>query len=160
MEEMNKKQLIKEWLLKNCVNAKGHLDLAHLDFSDFDGDVYINHMKVKKNLHQDHQVVKQSLWQYSQKVEGDLSQNNQIVTGDLYQHSQQVEGFLQQNYQTVNSDLMQNFQKVNGEFYGHKLDGNEYWEERDYAVVRKHKLKTITKEQLAEMGYKLEDDRK
>ena len=46
MEEMNKKQLIKEWLLKNCVNAKGHLDLAHLDFSDFEGDVYINHMKV------------------------------------------------------------------------------------------------------------------
>ena len=74
MEEMNKKQLIKEWLLKNCVNAKGHLDLAYLDFSDFDGDVYISSMKVKKSLHQEYQKVGEDLYQNFQEVGGKLYQ--------------------------------------------------------------------------------------
>ena len=65
---------IKEWLLKNAVNAYGTLDLSELDFSDFAGNMNISNMKVKGNLYQG-----------NQKVEGDLIQNSQEVKGDLYQ---------------------------------------------------------------------------
>lgn len=44
---MLSKEEIKKWLLENCVNEYGKLDLSGLDFSDFDGDVYIFGMKVK-----------------------------------------------------------------------------------------------------------------
>lgn len=132
---MKKIEEIRDWLLENAVDNEGDLYLIGLDFSNFDGDVYIGLMKVKKSLHQ----------------------NDQVVTGDLYQQSQRVEGFLKQNYQTVNGYLMQNFQKVSGEFYGHKLNENEYWEERDCDVVRKKKLKEITLEELEKMGYKLKE---
>lgn len=133
---MKTKQEIRDWLLENAVGFSGNLDLSDLDFSDFDGNVYINNMKVKKDLHQDHQ----------------------IVTGDLYQHSQQVEGFLKQNHQTVNSYLMQNFQKVSGEFYDHKLDEDEYWDESKFYVVRRKKLKEITLKELEKMGFKLKEE--
>ena len=43
---MSKKVLtakeITEWLLENCVGSDGNLVLSNLDFSDFDGDVYIS----------------------------------------------------------------------------------------------------------------------
>lgn len=62
-------------MLDNFVNEYGDLYISRLDFSDFDGDVYINIMKVKKNLYQN--------WQ---KVGGDLIQDNQKVGGYLRQN--------------------------------------------------------------------------
>lgn len=50
---MLSKQEIKKWLLENCVNEMGNLDLSGLDFSDFDGNVDISYMKVKLSLSQD-----------------------------------------------------------------------------------------------------------
>ena len=103
---MKSKEYIKKWLLKNAVTKNGHLDLIGLDFSDFDGDVYINHMKVKGNL-----------WQNCQKVGGDLHQDFQDVGKDLSQDCNNVGG-----------DLSQMMQTVGGEFFNHKLKDNEYWE--------------------------------
>ncbi|MEG0517076.1 MAG: hypothetical protein RR523_15665 [Cetobacterium sp.] len=60
----------KAWLLENRVNKDGNIWLDGLDFSDFDGDVYIGFMKVKNNLCQQHQEVGGSLCQYWQKVDG------------------------------------------------------------------------------------------
>lgn len=45
---MKTKQEIRDWLLENAVGFSGNLDLSDLDLSDFDGNVYINYMKVKR----------------------------------------------------------------------------------------------------------------
>lgn len=103
---MKSKEYIKKWLLKNAVNENGHLDLSYLDFSDFDGDIFINHMKVKGDL-----------WQNFQEVEGDICQGFQTTCGNLYQDCNNVRG-----------DLYQIMQRVNGNFYNHKLKDDEYWE--------------------------------
>lgn len=120
---MLSKAEIKKWLLENCVDTNGDLILSGLDFSDFDGDVYISEMKVKNNLFQsyqtvgvnlcqNYQIVGKVLYQYNQKVGQSLFQYLQEVGGNLYQDSQKVEGNLWQNYQTVGEDLWQDSQKV------------------------------------------------
>lgn len=103
---MKSKEYIKKWLLKNAVNKNGHLDLSYLDFSDFDGDVFINHMKVK----------------------GTLWQNFQEVEEDIYQDCQATGRHLCQDCNNVGGDLSQIMQRVNGNFYNHKLKDDEYWE--------------------------------
>lgn len=45
-------QETKQWLLENRKDEFGNLDLSELDLSDFDGDVYINRMKVNKDSFQ------------------------------------------------------------------------------------------------------------
>lgn len=72
---MKTKQEIKEWLLANCINKYGILDLSELDFSDADISVDISIMRVKHNLYQCYQ-----------KVDGSLFQDNQKVKGDFYDH--------------------------------------------------------------------------
>ena len=102
---------IRDWLLENAVDEDGDLNLSRLDFSDFNGDVFIEYMKVKKSLYQD--------------------------------------------YQEVGESLCQGHQKVGKDFYSHKLNEDEYWEEKQFCVVRRKKLKEITLEELEKMGYKL-----
>lgn len=63
---------IRDWLLENAVDEEGDLYLIGLDFSDFDGDVYINDMKVKRSLYQYYQDVGESLYQDNQKVGKDF----------------------------------------------------------------------------------------
>lgn len=70
---MLSKEEIKKWMLKNCINENGDLDLSCLDFSDFDGNVNISELKVKKSLNQS--------WQ---KVGGDLRQNYQEADGRIF----------------------------------------------------------------------------
>ena len=106
---------IRDWLLENAVDNEGDLYLVGLDFSNFEGNVYINDMKVKK-----------SLWQ---------------------------------NYQKVGEDLYQTNQKVGEDFYNHKLNEDEYWEEKRDCVVRIKKLKEITLEELEKMGFKLKEEK-
>lgn len=65
---MKKIKEIRDWLLENAVDDKGDLILSDLDFSDFDGNVFINNMKVKKSLNQDFQDVGECLWQGYQNV--------------------------------------------------------------------------------------------
>lgn len=98
---MKSRKKIKKWLLKNCVNKYGDLDLSKLDFSDFDGDVDIGDMEVKNNL-----------FQSDQKVGGSLNQCRQKVSDHLLQNLQTVRGTLMQNYQEVGEDLFQDNQKV------------------------------------------------
>lgn len=117
---------IKKWLLENAKDKNGNLNLSCLDFSDFDGDVNISFMRVKRNLHQGCQEVGGFLWQ-----------SHQITGGDLYQADQ----------------------NVGGEFYNYKLGIDEYWKEEESYTIRKKKLQKITKQQLAEMGYELEDEK-
>ena len=113
---------IKKWLLDNAVDDEGNLDLSGLDLSKFDGNVFINNMKVKK-----------SLFQNRQEVDGDLLQNEQIVAENL-----------DQSNQTVGKN-----------FYKHKLNDDEYWEEKETYVIRRCELKEITLEELEKMGFKL-----
>ena len=67
------KEEIKQWLLENCVDEDGDLDLSYLDFSDFGGNVHLMGMKVKKTLFQDCQEVEGWLYQSGQKVKGTLT---------------------------------------------------------------------------------------
>lgn len=98
---MKSKAEIKQWLLENCVDEKGNLDLIGLDFSDFEGDIFIGDMRVKKDLYQqcqkvaghlfqNHQEVGCTLWQDEQKVGRNLYQCHQYVRGDLWQNKQNV----------------------------------------------------------------------
>lgn len=122
----------KEWLLRNRINQFGELDLTRLDFSDFDGDIYINNMKVKKNLFQDCQTVKGDLYQSYQNVKFDLSQHSQRVKGDLYSH------LLNEN------EIWEPSSSKTASF-----------------AFRKRNLILITEQELNEMGYALikEDDK-
>lgn len=94
---MKTKQQIKQWLLENCVNSAGNLDLMSLDFSDFDGDIFIGRMKVKNDLFQGEQEVNGNLVQTYQKVKGSLYQDNQEVESHLYQGDQKVKGLIVQD---------------------------------------------------------------
>lgn len=80
---MKTKKEIRDWILENCVNEYGNIYLVELDFSDFDGDVYISGMKVKNELFQSYQ-----------EVGGKLCQRNQTVAGDLEQYGQTVKGYV------------------------------------------------------------------
>lgn len=103
---------IKSWLLENCIDLDGDLNLSNLDFSDFNGNVYIDNLIVAHDLIQSHQVVGGKLSQWNQRVNGDLIQNNQFVLGDLIQSSQRVNGYIfqcnQQSCKEVYSDLARN----------------------------------------------------
>lgn len=142
---MKSKKEIKEWLLKNCLNEDGNLDLSHLDFSDFDGTINISYMKVKNNL-----------FQCYYEVGGNLYQLEHIVEGDLIQGHHKVGGNLEQDFQKVDGDLKQHFQKVGGDFITQTLeDDEEYDIEDDRTYIVKHTTK-LTKEEIEELlGYKI-----
>ena len=74
----------KEWILKNCTNENGDIDLESLDFSDFKGQIMLHGWKVGGNLLQGYQEVKGDLYQIHQKVNGTLDQRYQKA-GCLYQ---------------------------------------------------------------------------
>lgn len=139
---------VKQWLIENRKDIFGNLDLSNLDFSDFDGNVFINNMKVKKTLNQSYQEVGDVLYQEFQRVDK-----------DLFQHNQQVGGELLQNNQKVKENLFQSNQTVGKNFYNHKLKDDEYWKEEENYTIRKKKLQTITRKQLAEMEYELEEEK-
>lgn len=91
------KQEIKDWLLKNAVNDEGDLDLSDLDFSDFDGDVLIHSMKVKKSLYQDYQAVWGSLYQHNQQVGEDFI-NHKLKDGEYWEEKRWlVNGVIRKN---------------------------------------------------------------
>lgn len=77
---------IRDWLLKNAVDDTGDLCLIGLDFSDFDGNVYIDRMKVKRSLYQDCQKVGENLYQTCQEVGKNLYQSRQTVGEEIYNH--------------------------------------------------------------------------
>ena len=105
---MKTKQEIKKWLLENCVDKDGDLFLVGLDFSDFEGNVCITNMKVKKSLFQGGQKVGGCLEQNCQRVGDTLYQSGQVVSGNLYQHSQEVGGNLEQTDLKVKGTIYQN----------------------------------------------------
>ena len=144
---MKTKEEIKRWLLENCVDRYGNLDLSSLDFSDFEGNIFIGYMKVKNNL-----------YQYYQMVGGSLFQSCQVVDGDLLQYGQKVQGNLNQSYQTAGRDLFQYSQSVGVNLFSQKLKEDEVWEDKDYCMMRVKKLKEITADELAKMGYKLKGE--
>lgn len=74
---MKTKEEIKRWLLSNCVDDDGDLDLTDLDFSDFGGNVHISGMKVGKSLYQNCQEVGCVLLQDCQKAGMRIEQDNQ-----------------------------------------------------------------------------------
>lgn len=116
---MKTKQEIKEWLLKNCVDKYGDLDLSGLDFRDFLGNnINISNWKVNGSVIIGNWKVKGNLFQDSQKVSGNLYQNNQSYKGTLFQDSQNedidltgtfLEGFEEE---LVKRNLIQSNQKV------------------------------------------------
>lgn len=111
LNELDKVELtiddLKRIMLKHFVReglfGRKILELKYLDFSDFDGDVFVNSMIVR----------------------GDLFQNNQKVAGNLFQDKQDVQGDLWQDCQNVSGDLCQDKQEVDGEIYQDELEEEE-----------------------------------
>ena len=122
---------LKKYLLENYVDEYGDLILSNLDFSDFEGDVYINNMKVKGRLFQNGQKVQSCLYQHEHEVRGDLQQYQHVVQGNLYQSGHKTEGSLSQSGQEVQGNLYQSNNEVQGNLrndnnkYGGDLDENQ-----------------------------------
>ena len=85
MIKISNEELVK-FLIENRTDDDGDLDLMDLDFSNFEGNIYISGMMVKKNLNQDNQCVKGNLYQHNQQVEGNLVQYCQKVKGKFLNH--------------------------------------------------------------------------
>ena len=100
---MKTKTEIKEWLLDNAVDEDGDLMINDLDFSDFEGGVYISSMKVRGDLYQSNQEVQGSLYQSNHEVQGNLSQGSQEVKGNLHNKNSQYGGNL---YETPSTKLL------------------------------------------------------
>ena len=131
---------VRDYLLENRVVERGYLDLDGLDFSDFDGDIYMSGMKVKRDLLQN-----------NREVNGDLYQGDHYVRGNLYQGQQYVQGHLYQSEQKVKGNLYQSKHEVQGDYFSKniKVSGYIYFDEPTKT------LKKITADELKEMGYEL-----
>ena len=136
---MLSREEIKKWLLDNCVDCNGDLNLSDLDFNDFEGDIFINHWKVKHNMCFRKHKVQGNLWQSYQEVQGNLYQSWQVVMKDLNQYHQEVQGDLNQSWQRVRGDLYQFDQVVFGDLCSQKLNKNEEWVEYGDYVSREKK---------------------
>ena len=121
------------------------------------GDLYQNCQKVNGNLYQDYQTA-ENIYQDSQTAEN-IYQDSQTVNEDLYQGYQIVNGDLYQECQTA-KDLYQECQNVSKDLVSQKLKEDEEWVDlqgSDCAVIRAKKLKEISLDELAKMGYKLKE---
>ena len=88
---------LKEYLLENFVDEDGDLRLGDLDLSEFDGNVWADHWKVKRSLSQSNNKVGGYLYQGYNEVKGSLRHSWNKVEGDLYQANNKVEGSLDQS---------------------------------------------------------------
>ncbi len=77
---MTKKELVK-FLIDNFTTGYGDLDLKDLDFSKFEGDIFIGGMIVPKNLCQCGSDIGGNWCQSNLYVHGDLNRTYQIVGG-------------------------------------------------------------------------------
>lgn len=160
---MNKRKLtndeLRDLLLENCVNDNGDLVICDIDLSDFKGKVYLTGWKVGGSADLSSWEVKGNLYQDWQTVNGDLYQSYQKVDGDLHQYYQKVNGDLNQSFQTA-KNLCQGWQEVGKDLISQKLKEDEAWvsfQGSECAVIRAKKLKEISKDELAKMGYKLKE---
>ena len=118
---------IRDYLLENRTDKNGDLDLIGLDFSEFEGDVYISWMKVKKNR---------------------FSSYNE-VEGNNYQSYNKVKGNNYQSYNKVDCDLYD----YNNSAKNHKIWKDGYWETIENSPILKQKsskellLETLNDEQ-------------
>lgn len=84
---MKKIEELRNYLLENYVDEDGDLVLNSLDFSDFDGNVYIDGMKVKGDLYQNGHEVQGNLYQSNNEAQGNLHNKNNKYGGDLYENT-------------------------------------------------------------------------
>ena len=82
---MKKTEELRNYLLENYVDDDGDLMLNGLDFSDFDGDVYIDNMKVQGDLSQSWHEVQGNLLQHGHEVQGSLYNKNNKYGEYLYE---------------------------------------------------------------------------
>ena len=119
---MKTKEEIRNWLLENAVDEEGDLMLDYLDFSEFNGDVFIGRMKVKGDLFQSYQEVQGSLSQGDQEVQGNLFQDSQKVQGDLYQRNSRYGGTL---YEEPSTKMLKEITIAELEELGYRLKEKE-----------------------------------
>lgn len=147
----------RDWIVENCRDEKGNIDLRNLDFSKVKCDVYIGGMIVNGVLYQGGQKVEGSVFQNGIKATGTIHQGSQKA-GILYQDYQKVGFNLHQDHQEVGGDLYQGRQNVAGRLYGHKLEDFEEWINETNEVLRVRHLRKITAEDLEKMGYEFEEE--
>ena len=97
---MSKIDKLRDYLLENYVDGLGDLNLIGLDFSEFEGNVFLCNMKVKGDLFQDYQKVRGDLWQGGQEVGGDLWQSYSEIKGDYHCEDTKVGGEINTNEPT------------------------------------------------------------
>lgn len=81
-----------EYIINNCVDKYGDIDLRFLDFTKsilpngekFKGDIYLDGLKTNGSVSQDYTYVGKNLHRTNCEVKNDLWQNNNIVNGKTY----------------------------------------------------------------------------
>lgn len=63
---------VRDWLLKNALDEDGDLYLSGLDFSKFNGDIFITSMKIKGGLYQNTIDVQGDFFSKNIKVGGKI----------------------------------------------------------------------------------------
>lgn len=87
---MKSNEEIKKWLLENCVDSYGDLHLGDLDFTDFNGNIYLGKMKVKDDVIQGWQKV---------GVNGNIIQDELKCPSTRLDYEAEVDRLAKENYE-------------------------------------------------------------
>ena len=78
---MLNKEKITQWLIKNCTNSFGEIDLSKLDFGD--RDIFFDHIKTKGNIYNNFQEANK-IENFGQKaklkIENDSQESKQSIS--------------------------------------------------------------------------------
>lgn len=151
--KMKTKEELKNYLLENYVDENGDLILSNLDFNDFEGDVYINNMKVKGRLFQNGQKVQGDLYQHEHEVRGHLQQYQHVVQGNLYQSGHEAHGSLYQSGHEVQRNLYQSNSEAQGSLCNENNKYGELLDENQSTKLLKEKEDEEAQNYLREIGF-------
>tara|TARA_R110002126_G_scaffold36444_1_gene110901 strand:+ start:140 stop:475 length:336 start_codon:yes stop_codon:yes gene_type:complete len=92
-EKMKKtKEEIAAWLLENCQESNGNINISFLDFGDFKGNLLMGGMKLKRDIFQSGHKNGGDIFQSSHKNGGDINQHSHQNKGDIGQYWHENEG--------------------------------------------------------------------
>lgn len=98
-----KREEIRNWILENCVDRFGNIDLSYLDFSDFKGDIKIEGWLIGNNFYCrnnsvnndgffEYNVIRGNLYDTSNTIGKDYLYGKNDIRGKKEEHSYLIHG--------------------------------------------------------------------
>ena len=91
---MKTKKEIKNWILKNCIDKNGDVDLSYLDFENI--NIILSHIKAK-SIYNENQEAKNEIYNKKQKAQqiNNWSQETKNEIDNSYQKSKEIDNSFQ-----------------------------------------------------------------